>query len=112
MCTLSLKNLHLFGISYLDFLVIFQIFFPSFIFPYECDFQVPFYSNGECVYSCYPNILENHMCELNNTKIKDQWLNNIITFININEVTYHLSDFCLTTKEELILLLSSNDDEF
>ena len=112
MCTLSLKNLHLFEISYLDFLVIFQIFFPSFIFAYECDFQTPFFYEGGCVSFCYPNDLESHICEVNNTLIKDQWLNNIITFININEVTYHLSDFCLTTKEELILLLSSNDEDF
>ena len=112
MLTLILKNLYLFGISYFNFLVIFQIFFPSFIFLYECDFQTPFFNEGGCVDFCYPNILESHMCEVNNTLIKDQWLNNKITFININEVTYHLSDFCLTTKEELVLLLSSNEADF
>ena len=45
----------------------------------ECDLDSPILKNDTCVSICTEEEFKSKICEINNTQIKTQWLNNIIT---------------------------------
>ena len=59
----------------------------------ECSFDSPILKNGNCVSTCSESEFESKTCEINNTQLKTQWLNNIITVGDKNNKYINLVSF-------------------
>ena len=113
MFVINKKNKYLYLFINFNILNIFKILFPLFTYSNECEISTPFSFNNSCIETCSADDIENHICTINNTIIKDQWLNNIIPLKNINDdILYDYVDISMTTNENLVLLASSNSDDY
>ena len=89
-------------ILFISFTCILKIFKSS----NECPNNTPFLSNNICQSNpCAQNDLNSQICSINNTIIKAQWLNNIISF----ESKYRYGGFSLNSKGDLFIEFSKDN---
>ena len=77
----------------------------------ECGEEVPFKNNGICSpIPCADNELSSGDCYIDNSKIKTQWLNNIILFYNEdNKTHYRAGAFAINKDGDLVIEYSYKD---
>ena len=72
----------------------------------ECPNDTPFLSNNICQSNpCTQNDLNSQICSINNTIIKTQWLNKIISF----DTKYRYGGFSLNSKGDLFIEFSKDN---
>ena len=71
-----------------------------------CNENSPFLKGKECVESCTSEEIKNNSCKISNEKVKTQWINNIIYFLDSNIYWGYINGMT-TQYDDLIILLSS-----
>ena len=70
----------------------------------ECPLDSPLLKKGTCVSTCTENEFESKICEISNTQIKTQWINNIIT---IGDKNYKYINLVSFSNEDMIAVSAS-----
>ena len=71
----------------------------------SCDENSPFLKEKECVDTCTSEEIKNNLCQISNEKVKTQWINNIIYFLDSGKYWGYINGMT-TQNNDLIILLS------